>query len=115
MQLIDIFPFIPLLFGLLTIAVPRVNQWVRIVPILGTLVTLGMSVGFAAGYFALGSTATTDSVHAWIGGPWVAAHRRVERLLRAVDGVRGRAGGVGGVDVCGRRAAARLHVLAARL
>ncbi len=79
MQLIDIFPFIPLLFGLLTIAVPRVNQWVRIVPILGTLVTLGMSVGFAAGYFALGSTATTDSVHAWIGGPWVAAyHVRID-------------------------------------
>src|SRR5215472_6280678 len=79
MQLIDVFPFIPLLFGLLTLAIPKESWWVRIVPILGALVTFGISIGFAIGYFALGNTATTDSVHAWISGPWTAAyHVRVD-------------------------------------
>ena len=79
MQLIDVFPFIPLAFGVLTLLLPRGNQWVRIVPILGALVTFGVSVGFAAGYFALGGTATTSSIHPWITGPWTAAyHVRVD-------------------------------------
>jgi len=79
MQLIDVFPFVPLAFGLLTLLVPRGNQWIRILPILGAVVTLGMSVGFAAGYFVLGSTATTSSIHPWIAGPWTAAyHVRVD-------------------------------------
>ncbi|HYK53381.1 MAG TPA: NADH-quinone oxidoreductase subunit M [Candidatus Eremiobacteraceae bacterium] len=79
MQLIDVFPFVPFAFGLLTLLVPRGNQWVRILPILGAVVTLGISVGFAAGYFLLGSTATTSSFHPWIAGPWTAAyHVRVD-------------------------------------
>lgn len=79
MQLIDVFPFVPLLFGLLTLLVPRANPWVRIVPILGTVVAFGMSLGFAVGYFALGDTSTTSSTHAWITGPWTAAyHVRVD-------------------------------------
>ena len=74
MQLIDVFPFVPLIFGLLTLLVPRDSWWVRIVPILGALVTFGMSLGFAIGYFALGQTATTSSSHLWITGPWSAAY-----------------------------------------
>jgi NADH-quinone oxidoreductase subunit M len=79
MQLIDVFPFVPVLFGLLMLLVPRNNQWVRIVPILGAVVTFGISLGFAIGYFALGATETTSSVHSWITGPWTAAyHVRVD-------------------------------------
>src|SRR5438132_9739851 len=81
MQLIDLFPFVPILFGLLTLLVPRGNQWVRILPILGALVTFGVSLGFAVGFFALGETATTSSTHPWIGGPWSAAyHVRVDAI-----------------------------------
>ena len=81
MQLIDVFPFVPILFGLLMLLVPRGNQWVRIVPILGAVVTFGMSLGFALGFFALGETSTTSSVHAWITGPWTAAyHVRVDAI-----------------------------------
>ena len=79
MQLIDIFPFFPALFGVLTLLVPRGNQWVRILPILGAVLTLGASIGLAAGYFALGGTTTTSSIHPWIAGPWTAAyHVRVD-------------------------------------
>ena len=70
MQLLDVFPFIPLLFGLLVLVIPKDSPWVRIVPIIGAVVALGISVGFVAGYFAIGSTSTTDSVHPWIAGPW---------------------------------------------
>jgi NADH-quinone oxidoreductase subunit M len=81
MQLIDLFPFVPVLFGLLLVFVPRDNQWVRIVPVLGTVITFGISLGFAIGYFALGETATTSSTHAWITGPWTAAyHVRVDAI-----------------------------------
>jgi len=79
MQLIDVFPFVPFAFGLLTLLVPRGNQWARILPILGAVLTLGMSLGFAAGYFILGGTETTSSTHPWIIGPWTAAyHVRVD-------------------------------------
>ena len=79
MQLIDVFPFVPLIFGLLMLLVPRNNAWVRIIPVLGALVAFGMSLGFAIGFFALGETATTSSVHPWLGGPWSAAyHVRVD-------------------------------------
>jgi len=44
MQLIDVFPFVPFAFGLLTLLVPRGNQWARILPILGAVLTLGMSL-----------------------------------------------------------------------
>jgi NADH-quinone oxidoreductase subunit M len=64
---------------LLLTLVPRNNQWVRILPILGTVMTFGMSLGFAIGFFALGETSTTASSHAWISGPWTAAyHVRVD-------------------------------------
>src|SRR5215469_292561 len=79
MQLIDVFPFFPALFGVLTLLVPRGNQWVRIMPILGAVLTFGASLGLAAGFFALGNTATTSSIHPWIGGAWTAAyHVRVD-------------------------------------
>src|SRR5690242_6780185 len=81
MQLIDIFPFVPVIFGVLMLFVPRGSQWVRIVPILGAVVTFGMSLGFALGYFALGETSTTTSTHPWITGPWSAAyHVRVDAV-----------------------------------
>jgi NADH-quinone oxidoreductase subunit M len=74
MQFIDVFPFVPLVFGLLVLAVPRGNVWIRLVPIIGTLVTFGASVGFAVGYFAFGPTSATQSIHSWIAGPWTAAY-----------------------------------------
>ena len=80
MQLIDVFPFVPLAFGLLTLLVPRGNRWVRILPILGAVVTLGIGTGFAVSYFTLGG-ATTSSIHPWIAGPWTAAyHVRVDAI-----------------------------------
>src|SRR4029077_13856902 len=49
--------------------------------ILGTVVTFGMSLGFALGFFALGETLTTSSTHAWIAGPWTAAYQwRVDAI-----------------------------------
>ncbi len=81
MQLIDVFVFVPILSGLLMLLVPRDSQWVRIVPILGAVVTFGMSLGFAVGIFALGETSTTSSMHAWITGPWTALyHVRVDAI-----------------------------------
>jgi NADH-quinone oxidoreductase subunit M len=80
-QLIDLFPFVPLAFGLLVLLLPKSSPWVRLLPILGTVVTFGIGLGFAIGYFALGATATTSSSHPWIAGPWTAAyHVRIDGI-----------------------------------
>lgn len=74
MQLIDLFPFVPLLFGIALLLMPKLSPWLRIVAILGTVVAFAMSLGYAIGYWAVGATSTTASTHPWLAGPWTASY-----------------------------------------
>lgn len=74
MRLIDVFPFVPLAFGIVTLFVPRGSRWVRALPIAGALAAFVIAVVFAASYFANGGSALTSSIHPWISGPWTASY-----------------------------------------
>lgn len=74
MRLIDVFPFVPLVFGLATLLVPRGSGWVRLLPLVGSLVTLLIGVDLAVSYFAYGGSPQTWSIHPWISVPWTAAY-----------------------------------------